>query len=69
MTTSFGNLENSLRKRIADLEKEIDSLNGKILIMGQIQQDQSMGDRSKVQEYLDEIESLKENLDRKEYLL
>jgi hypothetical protein len=36
MTTSFGNLENSLRKRIADLEKEIDSLNGKILIMGQI---------------------------------
>ena len=37
--------------------------------MGQIHQDQNMGDKGEVQEYLDEISSLKENLERKEYLL
>ena len=55
--------------RIRQLEKDKDILNGQLLINQQITTDQSHADKGVAEEYQEEIQAIKENLDRKEYLL
>lgn len=62
-------LVNVTKKRVAQLEKENEALNGQLLISSQITTGQGQGDKGVEEEYQEEIVALKENLDRKEYLL
>ena len=51
------------------MEKENEALNGQLLICSQITTGQGQGDKDVDEEHQEEILALKENLDRKEYLL
>ncbi len=58
-------LETKLRK----MGEERDSLNARVLIMQQIVEDTKDKEDDVAEMFKDEIEELKENLERKEYLL
>ncbi len=58
-------LENKYKK----LQEERDSMNAQILILNQIVEDTKDKEEDFAEIYKDEIEELKENLERKEYLL
>ena len=69
MTSDSQTLVNVSQKRILQLEKENEALNGQLLISAQITSGQGQGDKDVEDEHQEEIVALKENLDRKEYLL
>ena len=58
-----------MQARIDDLEQERDTLSAKLLISSQIQSDKHQQVKDLQDFYKEEIDELKENLERKEYLL
>jgi len=54
---------------VAQLESQCDMLNAKLLIEGQIDNDKKVSAFDQQDMLQEEIEELKENLERKEYLL
>ena len=55
--------------RILHLEQEVQCANAKLLISGQIQADKRLQEKDFDEMYREDIDELKENLERKEYLL
>lgn len=55
--------------RILHLEQELQCANAKLLISGQIKEDRRLQEKDFDEMYREEIDELKENLERKEYLL
>lgn len=58
-----------LEQRINELQVERDHLSGKLLIQGQVESDRQNQKKDMVDMLKEEIEELKEGIDRKEYLL
>lgn len=58
-----------LENKIKNLQEDRDSLNARLLILQQIIEDTKDKEDDISEIYKDEIEELKENLERKEYLL
>jgi len=58
-----------LLQRIEFLERERDTINAKALISAQIEGEKMVDKKTKEGELMEEIQELKDNLDRKEYLL
>lgn len=58
-----------LQEKVAQLESQCDMLNAKLLIEGQIDNDKKVSAFDQQDMLQEEIEELKENLERKEYLL
>ena len=65
----FQEKQDVLLKRIEFLERERDTINAKALISAQIEGEKMVDKKTKEGELLEEIQELKDNLDRKEYLL
>jgi chromosome segregation ATPase len=62
-------MEARLKERINQLEKDRDLKNAEQLIGQQIEAEKKQIDTAKEEEFKEEIHTLKENLERKEYLL
>ena len=65
----FQEKQDVLLRRIEFLERERDTINAKALISAQIEGEKMVDKKTKEGELLEEIQELKDNLDRKEYLL
>lgn len=65
----FQEKQDVLLKRIEFLERERDTINAKALISAQIEGEKMVDKKTKEGELMEEIQELKDNLDRKEYLL
>lgn len=65
----FQEKQDVLLKRIEFLERERDTINAKALISAQIEGEKMVDKKTREGELLEEIQELKDNLDRKEYLL
>ena len=66
---TFQEKQDVLIQRIHFLEKERDQINAKALISAQIEGEKMVDKKTKEGELQEEIQELKDNLDRKEYLL
>lgn len=65
----FQEKQDVLLKRIEFMERERDTINAKALISAQIEGEKMVDVHTREGELLEEIQELKDNLDRKEYLL
>lgn len=65
----FQEKQDVLLKRIEFLERERDTINAKALIAAQIEGEKGSEVQTREGELQEEIQELKDNLDRKEYLL
>lgn len=65
----FQEKQDVLLKRIEFLERERDTINAKALISAQIEGEKMVDKKTREGELLEEMQELKDNLDRKEYLL